>query len=130
MSNLPTELKYAKSHEWIRQEEGDVYVVGITDHAQESLGDVVFVEPSEEGADVEAGDAASVVESVKAASDIYAPVSGEIVAFNENLEDSPEAINDEPYDGGWIFKIRIADASELEALLDADGYQAMLDAEE
>ncbi|MGM0563104.1 MAG: glycine cleavage system protein GcvH [Pseudomonadota bacterium] len=130
MSNLPTELKYAESHEWIRQEEGDIYVVGITDHAQESLGDVVFVEPAEEGGDLEAGDPASVVESVKAASDIYAPVGGEIVAFNEALEDAPELINDEPWDGGWIFKIRIADPSELEALLDAEGYQAHLDAEE
>lgn len=129
MSNLPTELKYAKSHEWIRQEEGDVYVVGITDHAQEALGDIVFVEPSEEGAELEAGEGASVVESVKAASDIYTPVTGEIVAFNEELEDSPELINDEPYDGGWIFKVKISDEKELEALLDADAYQAQIDAE-
>lgn len=129
MSNLPTELKYATSHEWIRQEEGDVYVVGITDHAQEALGDIVFVEPAEEGNELEAGDGASVVESVKAASDIYAPVGGEIVAFNEELEDSPEMVNDEPYDGGWLFKIKISDASELESLLDAEAYQAQIDAE-
>lgn len=129
MSNLPTELKYAKSHEWIRQDEGDVYIVGITDHAQEALGDIVFVEPAEEGDEVEAGDAASVVESVKAASDIYTPVSGEIVAFNEALEDAPETVNDEPYDGGWLFKIRISDEKELDELLDADAYQAIIDEE-
>jgi glycine cleavage system H protein len=129
MSNLPTELKYAASHEWIRQEEGDVYVVGITDHAQEALGDIVFVEPSEVGDELEAGDGASVVESVKAASDIYAPVGGEIVAFNEELEDTPEMVNDEPYDGGWLFKIKISDATDLESLLDAEAYQAQIDAE-
>lgn len=127
MSNLPTELKYAKSHEWIRQDEGDVYIVGITDHAQEALGDIVFVEPAEEGAELEAGDAASVVESVKAASDIYTPVSGEIVAFNEALEDAPETVNDEPYDGGWLFKIRISNESELDELLDAQAYQSVID---
>jgi glycine cleavage system H protein len=129
MSNLPTELKYAASHEWVRQEEGDVYVVGITDHAQEALGDIVFVEPSEVGDELEAGDGASVVESVKAASDIYAPVGGEIVAFNEELEDTPEMVNDEPYDGGWLFKIKISDATDLESLLDAEAYQAQIDAE-
>jgi glycine cleavage system H protein len=129
MSNLPTELKYAASHEWVRQEEGDVYVVGITDHAQEALGDIVFVEPSEVGDELEAGDGASVVESVKAASDIYAPVGGEIVAFNEELEETPEMVNDEPYDGGWLFKIKISDATELESLLDAEAYQAQIDAE-
>ena len=129
MSNLPTELKYATSHEWIRKEEGDVYVVGITDHAQEALGDIVFVEPSEVGDELEAGDGASVVESVKAASDIYAPVGGEIVAFNDELEDEPEKVNDEPYDGGWLFKIKISDATELENLLDAEAYQAQIDAE-
>lgn len=129
MSHLPTELKYAKSHEWIRDEGAGIYAVGITDHAQESLGDIVFVEPSEIGAELEAGDGASVVESVKAASDIYAPVSGEIVAFNETLEDSPEQINDEPYDSGWIFKIKINDVSELGALMDAEAYQAQIDQE-
>ena len=129
MSNLPTELKYATSHEWIKQEDGDIYVVGITDHAQDALGDIVFVEPSEEGAELEAGEAASVVESVKAASDIYTPVTGEIVAFNEELEDAPELINDEPYDAGWIFKVKISDESELENLMDADAYQAQIDAE-
>lgn len=129
MSNLPTELKYAKSHEWIRQEDGDVYVVGVTDHAQESLGDIVYVEPSEIGAEVEAGDNASVLESVKAASDIIAPVSGEIVAFNEALESAPETINDEPYDAGWIFKIKISDPSELDNLMDADAYQEQIDQE-
>ncbi len=129
MSNLPTELKYATSHEWIRQEEGDIYIVGITDHAQEALGDIVFVEPAETGDELEAGDAASVVESVKAASDIYAPVGGEIIEFNEELEDSPEMVNDEPYDGGWLFKIKVSDATELDNLLDADAYQAQIDAE-
>jgi len=129
MSNLPAELKYASSHEWVRQEEGDIYVVGISDHAQDALGDIVFVEPSEVGAELEAGEGASVVESVKAASDIYTPLGGEIVAFNEELEDAPELINDEPYDSGWLFKVKINDEKELENLMDADAYQAQIDAE-
>lgn len=129
MSNLPTELKYAKSHEWIKCEADDVYIVGITDHAQEALGDIVFVEPAEIGAKLNAGDGASVVESVKAASDIYTPVAGEIVAFNDKLEDEPELINDEPYAAGWIFKIKIDDSKQLDELLSAADYSAQIDAE-
>ncbi len=128
MSNIPSELKYIDSHEWIRVE-GDCAVVGVTDHAQESLGDVVFVELPEVGAELAAGDEAGVVESVKAASDIYSPLSGEIVEVNTELEDAPETVNDSPYDDGWFFKIKLSDMSELDALLDADAYKDVCDAE-
>lgn len=128
MSNLPSELKYASSHEWARLE-GDTVTVGITDHAQDALGDVVYVELPEIGDSVNAGDEAGVVESVKAASDIYAPVSGEVIAINEDLEDAPETINGDPYNDGWFFKLKITDAAELEDLLDADGYTASLEEE-
>lgn len=128
MSELPVDLKYAESHEWARLE-GDIVVVGITDHAQEALGDVVYVELPDVGAELHAGDEAGVVESVKAASDIYAPVSGEVVEINEELEDAPETINEHPYNDGWFFKLRIKDEAELENLLDAPGYQQMLDEE-
>lgn len=128
MSQLPEELKYADTHEWARLE-GDIVVVGITDHAQDALGDVVYVELPEVGDTLVAGDEAGVVESVKAASDIYTPVSGEIVAINEALEDAPETLNESPYDEGWMFKVRISDASELESLLNAADYQAQVEAE-
>ncbi|NVK10918.1 MAG: glycine cleavage system protein GcvH [Gammaproteobacteria bacterium] len=128
MSNIPSELKYIDSHEWIRVE-GDCAVVGVTDHAQESLGDVVFVELPEVGAELAAGDEAGVVESVKAASDIYSPLSGEIVEVNTELEDAPETVNDSPYDDGWFFKIKLSDMSELDGLLDADAYKDVCDAE-
>ena len=105
MSNIPAELKYSKEHEWLRKEADGTYTVGITEHAQELLGDMVFVDLPEVGATVSAGDDCAVAESVKAASDIYAPVSGEIVAVNDALSDSPELVNSEPYAGGWIFKI-------------------------
>ena len=124
MSNLPTELKYATSHEWIRQEEGDIYIIGITDHAQEALGDIVFVEPAETGDELEAGDAASVVESVKAASDIFAPVAGEIVGANEALEGDPALVNTDPHGNGWIFKMKVSDVADVAALMDADAYNA------
>jgi glycine cleavage system H protein len=123
MSNTPAELKYATTHEWLRLE-GDIAVVGITDHAQDALGDLVYVELPDVGDVLHAGDEAGVVESVKAASDIYAPVSGEVIAINETLSDSPEIVNSEPYDGGWLYKIRIADASELDALMTAEEYAA------
>lgn len=126
MSQLPDDLKYAASHEWAKAED-NIVVVGITDHAQDALGDVVFVELPEVGASFSAGDEAAVVESVKAASDIYAPVSGTVVAVNEALEDAPETVNDSPYDDGWFFKIEMDDAQELESLLSADDYQASLD---
>ncbi len=128
MSNLPTELKYANSHEWARLD-GDTVTVGITDHAQEALGDVVYVELPEIGDTIHAGDEAGVVESVKAASDIYAPVTGEVIEINEELEDAPETINGDAYNDGWFFKLKISDPAELEDLLDADGYTASLSEE-
>jgi glycine cleavage system H protein len=124
MSETPTELKYAKTHEWARNEGDGTVTVGITDHAQDQLGDLVFVELPEVGAGVDAGGDCAVVESVKAASDIYSPVSGEISAVNGELEEAPEMVNEEPYGKGWLFKVKMADASELDGLLDADGYTA------
>ncbi len=123
MSHTPEELKYAASHEWARLD-GDIVTVGITDHAQDALGDLVYVELPNVGDAVQAGDEAGVVESVKAASDIYAPVSGEIVEVNETLVDSPEMVNSAPYTDGWLYRIRISDASELDKLLSADEYTA------
>jgi glycine cleavage system H protein len=123
MSNTPSELKYASSHEWARLEEDGTVTVGITDHAQEALGDVVFVELPEVGASLAAGDDAGVVESVKAASDIFAPVGGEVIAINEQLEDEPETVNSDPYHDGWFFKLQPGDTSELDALLSAEDYQ-------
>ena len=128
MSNTPSELKYASSHEWARLD-GDVVTVGITDHAQEALGDLVYVELPEVGDTVSAGDEAGVVESVKAASDIYAPVSGEVIAVNDELGDTPELINTDPYNEGWIYKIRISDVSELDNLMSGDEYDAQVAAE-
>ncbi len=121
MSELPSELRYAATHEWARLEDG-IVTVGITDHAQEALGDVVYVELPDVGDNLTASDEAGVVESVKAASDIYTPVSGEVIAINEELEDAPEIINGDPYNDGWFFKIKISDESELESLLTADEY--------
>ena len=126
MSQLPAELKYAASHEWARLD-GDVVTVGITDHAQDALGDLVFVELPTVGDVVSAGQEAGVVESVKAASDIYAPVSGEIIAINEALVDAPEIVNTEPYTGGWLYQIKISDAAELDELLSAEEYAAKQD---
>ncbi len=128
MSNLPTELKYANSHEWARLE-GDIVTVGITDHAQDALGDVVYVELPEIGDTINAGDEAGVVESVKAASDIYAPVTGEVLEINEDLEDAPETINADAYNDGWFFKLKISDPAELDDLLDAEGYAASIEEE-
>jgi glycine cleavage system H protein len=119
--NVPRNLKYAKTHEWVRVE-GDVAVVGISDHAQHELTDIVYVELPAVGAQVEALKECAVVESVKAASDIYAPVSGEVVAVNEELQETPELVNDEPYAKGWIFKVKMSDASELNELLSPDDY--------
>lgn len=130
MSNLPSELKYLSSHEWLRVEEGNVGYVGITDHAQEAMGDLVYVETPEVGASVAAGDEVGVVESVKAASDIYTPVTGEILAINEALEDAPETVNSDPYGDGWMFKIQLSDPSELEGLMSADDYKAQIESEE
>ncbi|MGL4616241.1 MAG: glycine cleavage system protein GcvH [Shewanella sp.] len=129
MSNIPTELKYASSHEWIRKEEDGSYTVGITEHAQELLGDMVFVELPEVGDTVTAGEDCAVAESVKAASDIYAPISGEVIAVNEALEDSPELVNSDAYGEGWFFRVMPSDEAEVDALLDAAGYQAVIDEE-
>lgn len=127
MSNTPNELKYAESHEWARLEEDGTITVGITDHAQEALGDVVFVELPEIGAAMAAGQEAGVVESVKAASDIYSPVSGEVIAINETLVDEPETVNDSPYDDGWFFKVKPEEVGELDNLLSAEEYEAQAD---
>ena len=124
MSETPNDLKYAASHEWARPLEDSVVEVGISDYAQESLGDVVYVELPELGDAVEQGGECCAVESVKAASDIYAPVTGEIIAVNEALEDEPELLNDSPYGDGWIFKIKMEDSAELESLLSAEDYMA------
>ena len=127
MSNIPSDLKYASSHEWVRKEEGGIVVVGITEHAQELLGDMVFVDLPDVGDAFAAGDDCAVAESVKAASDIYAPVAGEVVEVNEDLEDAPENVNSDPDGDGWLFKLKIEDESELDDLLDAEGYAESID---
>ncbi len=130
MSEIPAELRYTDSHEWIREEGGGIVSVGITDYAQEALGDVVYVELPEVGDVINTGDEAGIVESVKAASDIFAPVSGTVVAINEELTDAPQIINSSPYGDGWFFKIKLSDPDELDELLDAEAYQEVLDSEE
>lgn len=125
MSNIPEDLKYAKSHEWVRVT-GDTAVVGITDHAQHELTDVVFVELPEVGRKVKAGEACAVVESVKTASDIYSPVSGEIIEMNKGVVDNPALVNSEPYGGGWFYKIKLANPAETNALLDPSQYTAQV----
>ncbi|RTR40005.1 glycine cleavage system protein GcvH [Shewanella canadensis] len=129
MSNIPTELKYASSHEWIRKEEDGSYTVGISEHAQELLGDMVFIELPEVGDTVSAAEDCAVAESVKAASDIYAPISGEVLAINEALEDSPELVNSDAFGDGWFFRVMPSDVAEIDNLLDAEGYQAVIDEE-
>ncbi|MBY5993589.1 glycine cleavage system protein GcvH [Ferrimonas balearica] len=129
MSNIPSELKFTNSHEWIRAEGDGTYTIGISEHAQELLGDMVFVELPDVGDEVNAGEDCAVAESVKAASDVYSPLTGEVVAVNEELEDSPEQVNSDPYGDGWLFRIKASDESELTALLDAEGYQAVIDEE-
>ena len=129
MSDFPTELKYANSHEWARVESDGTVIVGITDHAQDALGDIVFIELPEAGADVDAGAEIAVVESVKAASDIYSPVSGEIIAVNSALEDEPELVNGSPYEDGWLFSVKINSSEDFSGLLDAEGYQALVEEE-
>jgi glycine cleavage system H protein len=123
MSQVPEELRYASTHEWARLDDDGTVTVGISDHAQDALGDVVFVELPEVGAALAAGDEAGVVESVKAASDIYAPVAGEVIAVNPALEEAPETVNADPYGDGWFYRLRPADAGELDELLDAEGYR-------
>ncbi|WP_338755137.1 glycine cleavage system protein GcvH [Moraxella lincolnii] len=123
MSNIPAELKYVASHEWLRQEDDGTITVGITEHAQDLLGDIVYVELPEVGREVSADEEIAVVESVKAASDVYAPISGEIVAINEELEDAPETINTDPYGDGWFFRIKPDNAEDFDGLLSADDYK-------
>jgi glycine cleavage system H protein len=125
MSNIPADLRFAESHEWARLEADGTVTVGISDHAQQALGDVVFVELATVGQVFGAGDAAGVVESVKAASDIYAPVGGEVIAVNEDLADSPELLNEAPYES-WIFKLKPSDKAELDKLLDAAAYAKLI----
>ena len=130
MSNIPVELKYAKSHEWARINDDGSVTVGISDTAQDQLGDMVFIEVPEVGQTVTVEEACAVVESVKAASDVYAPVGGEIVEVNEDLADSPETVNNDAYGEGWIFRLEPSDAGELGALMDADAYEAFLASED
>ncbi|MBO7923675.1 glycine cleavage system protein GcvH [Alteromonas stellipolaris] len=129
MSNIPTDLRYASTHEWVRPDGDGVFTVGISEHAQGLLGDMVFVELPDVGDTVSTGDDIAVAESVKAASDVYAPISGEVVGVNEDLEDSPELVNSDPYGDGWLFKIKADDAEEVEGLLDAEGYENSIDEE-
>jgi glycine cleavage system H protein len=127
MSNVPAELRYTKTHEWVRSKPDGTVVIGISDHAQHALGDLVFVEVPEAGREVQAGEAVAVVESVKAASDVYAPVAGEVLGGNPALADAPEQINTDPYGEGWLLKLRPADAGSIDALLDASAYQRFLE---
>lgn len=122
MSDIPSELKYSETHEWAHLDDEDQVRVGITDHAQQLLGDIVFIELPEIDTEVKAGDECAVIESVKAASDIYSPVSGTIIAVNELLEESPELVNSDPYGDGWLFIVAIEDETELDELNDSDDY--------
>jgi len=127
VSDFPAELKYANSHEWARLESDGTVVVGITDHAQDALGDIVFIELPEIGAEVAAGAEVAVVESVKAASDIYSPITGEVVEVNSGLEDQPELVNGSPYEDGWLFTVRVDSEDEFSELLDAEGYKGLVE---
>jgi len=129
MSKIPEDLKYTKEHEWVRDHGDGTVTVGITDHAQDSLGDLVFVELPEAGQKVESGDACAVVESVKAASDIYSPLTGEVMETNQALGDAPETINEDPYGEGWIFKLKVSDTAQISDLLDATGYGDLVEEE-
>ena len=129
MSNVPVELKYAKSHEYARTNDDGSVTVGISDSAQDQLGDMVFIELPEVGQTVAAGEACAVVESVKAASDVYAPVGGEVVEVNEALVDSPETVNQDAYGEGWLFRLQPEDVSEMAALMDGDAYEVFLASE-
>ncbi|MBN2427200.1 MAG: glycine cleavage system protein GcvH [Deltaproteobacteria bacterium] len=126
---IPEELKFTEDHEWVLVED-DIVTVGITDFAQESLGDIVFVELPNVGAKVDAGKAFGVVESVKAVSDVYAPISGQVVEINEELPDAPEVINTSPYEDGWMVKIKVEDLADLDDLMDANAYQEFLENED
>lgn len=130
MSNVPEELRYAKTHEWVRREEDGTLVVGISDHAQELLGDLVYVELPEVGRTFQAREELAVVESVKAAADVYGPVGGEVLAINELLVDSPELINRDPYGEGWMVRIKPTSSEDWDGLLDAAAYSALAKSEE
>jgi len=127
--NIPDDRRYTKTHEWAKLENG-IVTVGISDFAQESLGDVVFVEVPEVGREVSAGEAVAVIESVKTASDVYAPVAGKVVEVNEALADAPEKVNEDPYEGGWLFKLEPADTASLEGLLSPEEYAKVVEEEE
>ncbi len=127
MSDLPTELKYASSHEWARLESDGTVVVGITDHAQAALGDIFYIELPAVGATLDAGSEIAVVESVKAASDIFSPLSGEVIEINPALEDEPGTVNLSPYADGWFFRVKPSEVNELEDMMDASDYQSMVD---
>ena len=129
MSEIPSDLRYAPSHEWCRLEDDGSVTVGISDHAQEQLGDLVFVEVPEVGTHLDAGDAFAVVESVKAASDVYSPIAGEVVAVNEALADAPESVNGDPYGEGWLMRLQPDDSTRIEELLDASAYDAVVQGE-
>lgn len=126
MSNTPANLKYVKSHEWVKVESDGTVTVGITDHAQAALGDLVFVDTPKPGRKLAAGASCAVVESVKAASDVYAPIAGEVIEANAALASAPEALNSDPYGAGWMWKMKPANAADLDGLLDAAGYSATL----
>ena len=123
MSNLPNELRYSKSHEWVRTDGANTVTIGITDFAQSQLGDLVFVELPDLDSEVKTGDEIAVVESVKTAADVYSPVTGKVIAVNEDLAAAPEQVNQDPYGSGWLFKIVVADENALRALLSAEDYQ-------
>jgi len=127
MSNVPADRRYAKSHEWLKLESDGTATVGISDYAQNSLGDITYVQVPKVGAVLKAGETFGVVESVKAASDLYAPVAGTVVAVNPVLERAPETVNSAPYDGGWMLKLKVVDPADAAALLDADAYAKQLD---
>lgn len=129
MSNIPNELKYTSTHEWVRAEGDGVFTVGITEHAQDLLGDMVFLDLPEVGDTVSTGDDCAVAESVKAASDVYAPLTGEVIEINEELEDSPELVNSDAFGDGWLFKVKAEDPSEVDGLLDAEGYAGVIEDE-
>lgn len=130
MTEVPNDLKYTREHEWIRLEDDSTITIGVTDHAQAHLGDMVFVEVPEVGTSLGAGDACAVVESVKAASDVYAPVAGEVISANEQLDESPELVNNDPFGEGWVFQMRIENPEALEDLMSAADYTAFAEAEE
>jgi len=130
MSDIPTDLKYSQTHEWIEVNHDGTASVGITDHAQTLLGDIVFVEPPEVGTEISMEEPCAVVESVKAASDLYAIVSGEVIETNDDLADSPESINNGPYSDGWVFRVKLSDMKELDQLMSADQYAEFIESEE